>query len=144
MRKVTTCQSLITRLDKLSRSVFVYLRTPYFYYGPVWMFWIFSWSDKTLVLIVSPYLAQCYRNKFHYILLQLFKKNKMGSITSVFTHISELIYGDSPHKINDMQIQLAFTFRKCFDVYFPSMFNEIGSGLRLHLLIFYWCTLILK
>lgn len=39
---------------------------------------------------------------------------KRRSITQVFTDVSELIYGSKPHIIiNDMQIQLAFTFEKC-------------------------------
>lgn len=89
------------------------------FYGPVWMFWIFPEVIKRLCLLSVPILCNVVEISFITCSFSSFKKvkgilKKRRSITQVFTDVSELIYGSKPHIIiNDMQIQLAFTFEKC-------------------------------
>lgn len=145
MGKVKTCQCLITRLDKLSRSLFVFLWTPYLFYGPVWVFWIFPELIKRLCLLSVPILCNVVEISFITCSFSSLKKvkgilKKRRSITQVFTDVSELIYGSKPHITNDKQIQLAFAFEKCLQkfrcVLSMIMFNERGSGFKAKLFCF--------
>lgn len=91
------------------------------FYGPVWMFWIFPVVIKRFCLLSVPILCTGNVVEISFITCSFssLKKvkgilKKRRSITQVFTDVSELIYGSKPHIIiNDMQIQLAFTFEKC-------------------------------
>lgn len=89
------------------------------FYGPVWTFWIFPVVIKRLCLLSVPILCNVVEISFITCSFSSLKKvkgilKKRRSITQVFTYVSELIYGSKPHIIiNDMQIQLAFTFEKC-------------------------------
>lgn len=124
MGKVKTCQCLITRLDKLSRSLFVFLWTPYLFYGPVWVFWIFPKLIKRLCLLSVPILCNVVEISFITCSFSSLKKvkgilKKRRSITQVFTDVSELIYGSKPHIIiNDMQTDTA-----C--IYIWKMFTKV-------------------